>query len=212
MRMIRKSLWVVMAIAAVIWIAAPLGFSQETKPEEDPCANCPQVAAATDDWLAGLSTPGEEHKRLDPLVGDWNIDITLWIDGPNEPPVRLQGTVSREWVLGGRFLQETSENPTTTGVFMSQGYYGYNRATGLYQHVWMTTESTGVFSEVGRFDPSANVFRTAGTWTDPATGYVIWNATELKITGPDLHTLTGWVTGSDGQEFKEIEVVHTRKQ
>src|SRR5262245_776758 len=67
-------------------------------------------APSPDDLLAAIAEigkPGAEHKKLEPLVGRWTVTVKFWTD-PSTPPAELTGTVERKWILGGRFVQETS--------------------------------------------------------------------------------------------------------
>src|SRR5215475_9180371 len=56
--------------------------------------------------LAEAGKPGPEHKKLQPLVGQWTFTMKLWAD-PSQPPAELKGTIERKWIMDGRFVQET---------------------------------------------------------------------------------------------------------
>lgn len=181
----------------------------EDDPEEDFDENFDE--GDPDAWLEEIDQPGPEHRRLDALVGEWHTTIKLWDDGPDEKPLEFQGSVRRQWMLNGRFLAEQrSENPTES-AYRSLSFIGYNRMTALYEYVRMNTESTCMYFESGRFDPTTNVIRTSGSHTDPATGFVTQNRTEIEISGPDSHTVVSYATEEDGREYKLIEIIHIRK-
>src|SRR5262245_20894808 len=57
--------------------------------------------------LAEAGKPGPEHKKLQPLVGQWTFTMKLWTD-PSQPPAELNGTIERKWIMDGRFIQETA--------------------------------------------------------------------------------------------------------
>ena len=122
----------------------------------------------------------------------------------------MKGKTSRKWVLGDRFLAEKSENPSDSGDFQGVGYLGYNGLTGLYESIFMSTESTGMYTETGRYDPVDNVIRTSGSYQDPHTGFVTLTRTEISLGGPAGHKMTGYVTKEDGREYKELEITYTR--
>lgn len=166
----------------------------------------------SDAWLDEIDQPGTEHRRLDALVGDWQTTIKLWDDGPDEEPLEFEGTARRRWMLKGLFLSEQRfENPTGAGVYRSLSFIGYNRMTALYEFVRMNTESTALSMETGRYDPVTDTIRLSGNHSDPATGFIIQTRTEIKVLDPDRHTVVIFVTEEDGLEFKEMEVLHTRK-
>jgi len=189
-------IWIFVAVMAVAWGAASLGLAQE---EDD------------FEWLDEIAKPGPEHKRLDALVGSWNAKIKLYAGENDTDPAVLNGITERKWVVGGRYLEEISENPTDTGVFIGRAYWGFNRATALYEFVWMSTEDVGISLEYGRFDPTTNVLRTSGGTVDPATGFYIQSRSELKINSPDSQTLVVYETEEDGREYKSVEITWTKK-
>jgi hypothetical protein len=53
--------------------------------------------------------PNTRDPRLDPLIGAWDVEGTLPID----PPIRIGGRASFEWLDGGRFVVQrwTVEHP-----------------------------------------------------------------------------------------------------
>ena len=66
--------------------------------------------------LAG--TPGPQHKALDPLVGEWNVEVRKW-DSPDRPPTVSKGSASAKWIMGSRFIQEEFG-----GEFMGKPFSG----------------------------------------------------------------------------------------
>lgn len=52
-----------------------------------------------------METKKDARKRLEPLVGHWNIEI-VW---PTDPPMRITGRASIEWLPGNFFLIYRSE-------------------------------------------------------------------------------------------------------
>ena len=154
-------IWTLAFVMTMAWCLVPAGFAQE----ED----------EVDEWLESLTEPGPDIKRLDALAGNWNSTVKVYADENDNDPFVIKGTTERRWVLGGRYLQETSENPTEGGVFIGRAYWGFDRATALYEYLWMSTEDVGMTIEHGRFDPTANVLRTRGGTFDPSTGYYIQN-------------------------------------
>ena len=48
--------------------------------------------------------PGEAQKKLDFLVGTFDIKIRTWVD-PSKPPFESTATSVATWVLGNRYVQ-----------------------------------------------------------------------------------------------------------
>ena len=53
----------------------------------------------------GIGQPGAVHLSLNPLIGKWNMDISVWNAPNDQTPQRLSGTMQRRWILKGRFWQ-----------------------------------------------------------------------------------------------------------
>ena len=154
-------------------------------------------------------TPGEFHKKLDVLVGDWEGEFTIWMD-PSDPPMLSKGTVKREWVFGGRYLKETIEATSAMGTFTGMGFFGYNNVDGQYEMVWMDSMSTGIYFETGIYDPDKKVLVTRGSHRDPGSGKLILTKGTLDLSRSDEHVYAGYLIGSDGREFKHFAGVTKR--
>lgn len=230
---IEVNVWVLLAATAVLWTMSPLGFSQaDVAPGAEPAAPATDAASTSaseaaagedaviedvaaadeeEDWLEDIAAPGTPHERLNPLVGQWDTAVKVWIG--DEQPQESKGTSTKQWVLDGRFLEEIATSPNPDGsTFHGRGYLGYNMLTGLYEYVFMMNERTVMTVETGRYDPVANVLRTRGYDTDAESGIIDLTTTEIKIESPDKHTLSGYNTGEDGQKVKTLEIVFTRKK
>ena len=68
-------------------------------------------------------TPGEHHKYLSSLAGQWDGLFKIYME-PGQDPMISRGTVTREWILDGRFLQETVEATSDWGTFTGMGIIG----------------------------------------------------------------------------------------
>lgn len=158
-----------------------------------------------------LGSPGPDHERLNPLIGEWTTVIKHWKTAEDEPTT-LRGTARCRWVLGGRFVEERAENETSKGgLFQSVTYLGYDRQTQLYDRFWLTNTWTGMFIERGRYDPDTNVIQTQGSEIDPTSGAVILTTSELKIESPNRHVFTSYTTGTDGVRWKQLEILYSKK-
>jgi hypothetical protein len=68
----------------------------------------PLTLSAADDMPASarLAMPGPSHASLEPLIGDWSVEMRVH-PAPGADPLVADGlTATREWILGGRYLQE----------------------------------------------------------------------------------------------------------
>src|SRR2546423_14293165 len=56
--------------------------------------------AQMDAWMKA-STPGDAHKKLDGMVGAWNVTVKSWM-APGAPPMESTGSAVDSRGLGGR--------------------------------------------------------------------------------------------------------------
>ena len=157
------------------------------------------------------SMPGDGHLSLDRMVGEWDGVFKIWMDPECEPMVS-RGTVSRQWVLDGRFIKEIVEATSDWGTFTGIGYIGYNNVDGQYEFVWMDSMSTGMYIETGTYDPDSMILATRGSHRDPASGKVLNSFGKLDLSDSDRHTYVGYITGPSGKSFKHFEGTTTRQK
>ena len=155
--------------------------------------------------------PGENHRRLDQLIGEWDGVFKIWM-APDTEPMISRGTVTREWILGGRYVQETVEATSDWGTFTGMGIIGYDNVDGQYEVAWIDSMSTGIYTETGFYDAGENVLSMRGSLRDPITGKVISTWGTLDLSNPDAHIGIGYVSGSDGKSFKHFEGITSRKR
>ena len=207
MKRFGKLLTMVLTCVLITWGVVPMVIGAETqKPEMST-----EASENPEDFIFELTQPGPEIKRLEALAGTWSTAIKVWADGEDAPAYELSGTAERKWILGGRYLEEITENATSDGVYQGRGYFGYNRAQGLYEGVWISTEDVEVSFDKGRIDPETNALVLQGGYVDAAAGYYIFRTTEFVIDSPDRHVMTIYLTDVDGRSYKSAEIAFTRK-
>src|SRR5262245_16381154 len=81
-------------------------------------------------------TPGAAHKALDPLVGDWNAEVKLWM-APDAPPTITKGSAKNTWTLKDRFVQQEFSGEFMGKPFRGISFTGYDNVRGKYRSVWI---------------------------------------------------------------------------
>ena len=161
-------------------------------------------------WIE-VGTPGEHHKHLDTLVGEWEAVYTIWMD-PDEEPIVSRGTIVRKWVLDGRFLHEVVEAQSDWGPYKGFGYIGYNNQDGRYEAIWMDTMSTAIYSETGNYNPEAKILKMRGGYRNALTGRYVATHGEMHLSDPDRHVYIGYAIDAEGKEYKSVEGIAERKK
>lgn len=159
--------------------------------------------------MAENGKPGPEHKKLDPLVGDWNFTVRMWTD-PNQPPAQFTGTVERKWIMGGRFVQETARGEFDGKPFDGMGLWGYNHSEKKYTHVRACSLSGKICSEQSDYITSGAKFECSTEGRCPVTGEKVKGRDEVVIVTPNKIVMNVFKT-VNGKEVKAMEIVSVRK-
>lgn len=208
----------VVAVAAFVAGRADLSFSNDAAAQEHPgdhpraqdhpgAQNQGEMSGQMQEWMQRMheaGEPGEHHDVLNKLVGEWEGTYT-WTMAPGIPPMEMQGTATREWVLNGRYLKETVKSSFQGEEFMGIGFIGYNNTTGEYEFVWMDSHSTGIYTETGSFDPTTETLMTWSRHMNPMTGKMMHTSGRVDLSNNNRQTMTGYGTGPDGQWFTMFE-------
>ncbi len=196
-----------MVSAGVVLLVSAFGM-QETK---KPAGQAPMDEKAAMEMMMKLATPGAAHKKLDVLVGTWNVKNTMWMD-PSKQPETSEGVAEHKWALGGRFLEQRFEGKFMGMPFSGIGYTGYDNYKKKYMGVWMDTFGTMMMNTTGSFDASGKVLRSTARMDDFTTGKVMTVREELKFVSPDEVRMDMFMPGPDGKEFRTMELVYTRQK
>jgi hypothetical protein len=159
--------------------------------------------------LAG--TPGDSHKALEPLVGEWNADVRCW-HNPGGAPTASKGTSKAEWTLGGRFLREEFSGEMMGKPFRGIGLTGFDNQKQKYVSVWTDDMSTAIMTSEGTADASGKTITFTSKMDCPVTGEKDMPVKQiLRIDSRDKHTFE-MHDPRRGENSKTMEITYTRKE
>lgn len=182
-------------------IAAPAISPQPEQPEMDPAMMA---------WV----TPDEHHKALEPLIGEWDGKVTIWLEPGATEPLVSTGTATREWAMDGRFVIEhiKARMPGVAGEYRGMGIIGYNTVENRYETVWIENMATYMTFMEGTLDPEKKVLTFEGEVLDPMTGQRTHSRYVTDMSDPNRHLGFGYATGPDGKEYKNFEGVMEKRR
>ena len=108
-----------------------------------------------------------ELKVLERLVGKWDSESVSRVSEWTPKEGRAKGVLTREWVLNGRYVQETSKQSDADAIVM----FTYDTAKSAYRW-WL-------------FNSHGNNFDMSGKWdekTQTLTVLVVPNSPEVRST------------------------------
>lgn len=158
---------IVRLLLTVVFATLVFCVSQGARAEEK------QDSAAQNEMMAKsmeLAQPGEEHKLLERLAGEWNLETTMWMS-PGADPMILPGKSSAKMVLGGRFLYgeftSDADQMEGGGLFI----IGFDRRHEKFTYIGFDTWGTYSVSAEGTFDEETKSITMYGEDDDPVMGH-----------------------------------------
>lgn len=124
------------------------------------------------------ATPSAGHDPLEHFVGDWDVTVKFWMEGPDKPPTESGASFTGRMIFGGRFLETKMLGVVTMGVepdtmevpFQAVGYVGFNNFKQMYESVWIDSQGTAIGFLRGTLDEAGKVFTYVGKSDDWQTG------------------------------------------
>lgn len=175
------------------------------------------TASPQDDPMAALRAPGAGHRALEPLVGEWDVEVQVFVPGAPKPDVS-RGRSKRAWTFGGRFLEETLKlRSESLGEYEMRITTGHNNYTGHYQWTLVNSTDTAIYAYAGDHDATARRFTGRGAWS--------FRGHDGKLVDVGMKVVSEWVgeghdrlstlvyfTFPGGPESKAVEYAYTRRR
>jgi hypothetical protein len=194
------------AVVPVLFVAS-LARGQESKPKEpaparqeepakQPDAAKAPSAADIEKW-AKLAAPGDHHKRLQLLVGKWDLEVSA----PGQSPAK--GTGEYGEILGGRFVTEHVKCVLGDQPFEWYGTYGYDNARKKYTAVWMDNLGTGM--DMAEGNNEGDVIQLRGE-REEVPGEKIRYKWIIRIRDKDTFSIEMLDIGADGKDVPAMKI------
>ncbi len=164
---------------------------------------------AAPEWIKN-TVPGEGHKIFKDLVGTWKHTSKFWMDA-NAKPEESKGTSTSKLIMGGRFLQTDYKGTAMGKPFTGMGLLGFDSIKGEYQSTWVDSMSTALMTSTGTYDAATKTLTENGSSSCPMTGEK--NKAfrgEWKFQDKNNYTYAMYANGTDGKEFKNLEIAYKR--
>lgn len=196
------------SLCLVLLTALPLA-AKEPKAAKPPQLSAEQQAMMQAWEKAGK--PGEQHRQLAGMVGEWTTKQSMWMD-PKSPPLVQTGSATSTMVLGDRHVRQDYRGQWMGQPFEGIGYTGYDNVTGKYYSSWMDSGSTGLFVSHGDYDPATRTYTFTGEMAEPgASGVKVPVRQVVRIVDNDHHVFDMYETRG-GQEAHTMQIEYTRRK
>jgi hypothetical protein len=198
--------------------ASAQGTSQATPPADKALQSQQQPA------MVRNGQPNEMHKRLDALVGQWNVDKAIYVAGGTaEKPITGNGLLChREWIVetGNRHLRDITQGTIAGNPYYRLGILSYSTMDKRYE--WNTVDAlnTMMMTYKGAKNSASlhadivmtGEFTDQGVLGDSFIGKTIGQRTVIKIESPDRHIFELYFTPPGGKERLIDRAIYTRRK
>jgi hypothetical protein len=183
----------------------------------DPCAGyVPDSTAAPMDstlmsvWMA-YATPGAMHQMLAKDNGEWEGEVTQWMD-PNAKPQTSKSVATNEMIMGGRYQKSTHSGCFGGMPFEGMSLVGYDNAKKVFMSTWIDNMGTSFMNMEGKLDSASRTIRFNGECTNPMDGSTQRVREDFTYVDENTQKMTMWGPDMTGKEYKMMEIVFKRKK
>jgi hypothetical protein len=157
------------------------------------------------EWMK-LGAPGDEHKLLSTLAGEWSVEGKHWMGAE---PTEFKATSKMSTLFDGRYLREDFSGEFGGMPFQGVAHLGFDNATKEYVGTWIDSMSTAIATMAGTYDASSKSFTWHMTIVGPG-GKEHKSRMEMKLLSDKQITSTAYKIGDEGEK-KQMEMRYTRK-
>jgi len=154
--------------------------------------------------------PGEGQKKLEPLVGRFDVRVLVWLD-PAKPPIESRAVAITTWVLGHRYVQTMLSGFILDEAWSGIGYAGYDNLAKKYVACYMDTGSTGMEWYTGGMAPDGKSAKLTAAHIDALTLKPTKLEMRLSFSPEGDHVTELWEADASGKMVKIMELDYRRQ-
>ena len=200
----KKNILLFFAFAIGLTLGVSVSSQADQKEEMDK-----KKAEAMAKWQE-YAMPGEGHKVMEQLVGNWDYSLKYWTS-PNAPPEESTGTNDVKWIMGKRFLEMNVKGTSMGQPFEGMGIIGFDNVKRQYVNTWIDTMGTGIMNATGSYDAETKTITEKGEFTDPVDGVLSYRGV-TKFINDNHFNYEMYISSPGGEEFHVMEINYSRRK
>jgi hypothetical protein len=165
----------------------------------------------------GIPGPGQE--ALKPLEGTWQVELSTYIAfGTRDKPMVSKDIICRrQWITGGRHLEDITKGTVGGETYERHGLLGYSNIDRRYE--WVTADAVNANMMIYLGEPGSGEqmpISMSGRFTDQGllgeefAGKSIGQRTVITIESNDRHIVELYFTPEGSAEFLAQRGIYTR--
>ena len=160
-------------------------------------------------WEAYMA-PSDTHKWLATMDGEWDADVTMWMD-PSQPANKSKAVAVNKMIFDGRYQHSTHSGDLMGMPFNGESITAYDNAKKKFIATWIDNMGTGIMVMEGTYDDASKTLTMNGVTTDPMTGKDTPVTEKMIYHSKDSYTFEMYMV-YEGKEMKTMEIVYNRKK
>jgi len=192
-------------VALLLLVAFGFGSSAAAQLATTPAGNAAIVKA-----MDNAMDPGDAQKKLEFLVGKYDVKVLIWID-PSKPPIESRGVSIATWVLGHRYIQQMLSGFVLGDAWAAIGYAGYDNLQKKYVACYMDNGSTGMEWYSGGMAADGKSASLLANSIDAETLRPVKLEMKLVIDQNGEHQTELWQSDPSGKMVKIMELQYRRQ-
>ena len=204
--------WLITSLVAVGALAF-FGSRAVSQDEGNPAGNGDDPMKAMMEAYVKMSAPGDAHKKLEPMIGEWESHTKIFMAGPGGPAMESKGTTTNKWVLNGRFVLTEHKGMMMGMDHEGIGLTGYDTIRNMYVGAWADNVNSFLLTMKGTVDhKTGKVFTMYGEMDEPMLKvYGRWVKYVTRIIDNDKHVFEIYDLHA-AEDYKVLEITYTRKK
>ena len=166
--------------------------------------------------------PGSGHKVLAPLIGSWNVELSIYGTmgrSPDLPPIVSSDIrATRVWIADGQYIEDTTEGTVDGKPYWRRGWLGYSNLDRRYE--WVTVAPrVPMMIYLGKPGSGeqmpievTGVFTDQGVVNEQTVGKPVGQRTVIHIESNDCHIFELYFKPPEGKEQLALRMVYTRSK
>lgn len=181
-----------------------------TAVEEPEIVEEPMDSVAMQKAWEAYMTPGEPHKMMAAEVGNWTNEMTFWM-APGAPPEKATSTAEIKMILDGHYQVANYQGEMMGMPFAGRATIAFDNASKEFISTWIDNMGTGMLVMRGTYNEATKAISSTGAMVDAITGKEVKVREVYTIVDENTRKMEMFHIGPEGDEFKSMEIVMTRK-
>jgi len=156
--------------------------------------------------------PNRFHKRLERFLGDWDVELRIWMM-PGAEPMVSKGSAQWTWLYPGKWIQGDSDVSMMGMQVRSRTVMGYDNFKRKYVSSVVNSLETALRSFEGNFGKDENSLYLYGSVDEYMTGeHDKTAASVFRFDGADRFTMEVHDLAIGLENARVFEMVMTRRK